>query len=186
MNLTFPSGTRSIRHKAITLRNADSLNEWTDKMRRQIKLANQQDMARYFVEVTRKHPELLRLISLDGSWNQEELSRRLEARRVQHERACEETGEVVPFDENEYRERIIREMQTELSNTMKDTPVIAKMLHFTTPRYPEDLDSLKIGIECIKAVAVADDLEGLTEDDWLDVSASEVADWITNFCAKVA
>lgn len=186
MNLTFPSGTRSIRHKAITLRNADSLNEWTDKMRRQIKLANQADMARYFVEVTRKHPELLRLISLDGSWNQDELSRRLEARRVQHERACEETGEVVLFDDNEYRERIIREMQTELSNTMKDTPVIAKMLHFTTPRYPEDLDSLKIGIECIKAVAIEEDLAGITEEEWLDVAASEVADWITNFCAKVA
>lgn len=186
MNLTFASGIRFVAHKAITLRNANDLSEWAERIRRQIKVANQGDMARYFVEVTRKHPELLRLISMDGTWNSKEIEFRMSERRTQHARACEETGEQVPFNEDEYRETIIREMQTELSNTMKDTPIIAKMLHFSTPRYPEDIDSLKIGLECIKAIAVPEHIEGLTEDDWLDVSASEVADWVTNFCSKMA
>lgn len=186
MTITFASGARNIEHKPITLRNADSLREWADKMKRHIKAANQAEMTRYFVDVTRKHPELLRLVSLDGSWNLAEVQRRLDERRKQHERACEETGEVVPFNDDEYRERILGEMQAELSDTMKETPVIAKMLHFTTPRYPEDLEALRLGIECIQAVAIIDHIEGITDDEWLDVSAAEVADWVTNFCAKVA
>jgi hypothetical protein len=186
MKITFASGARNIEHKPITLRNADSLREWADKMKRHIKAANQAEMTRYFVDVTRKHPELLRLVSLDGTWNLAEVQRRLDERRKQHERACEETGEVVPFNDDEYRERILAEMQAELSDTMKETPIIAKMLHFTTPRYPEDLEALRLGIECIQAVAISDHIEGITDDEWLDVSAAEVADWVTNFCAKVA
>lgn len=186
MNLTFASGVRFVQHKPITLRNAATLKEYAERCIAKAKAGNEAEMGRTFLQITKQYPELLRLIDMQGQWNVESISYRLEQRRVQHQRACEETGEVVPFNEEEYRERITKEMQAELQAIIKETPLLAKLVQFTSPAFGEDMDSLLLGIETIKAVATEQSLEGLTDDDWLDVSASEVAAWINNFCSKVA
>jgi hypothetical protein len=186
MTITFASGARNIEHKPITLRNADSLREWAQRCMTYARTVNESEMSRAFVDITRQHPELLRLIDITGAWNAKTMQQRLDERRKQHERACEETGEVVPFNEDEYRDRITGELQTELQNMIKETPIIARLLQFTSPTFPADLEALKLGIECIKAVAISDHLQGIDDDEWLDVSAVEVAAWVGNFCAKVA
>ncbi len=185
MRITFGSNVRTINHKPITLRNATVLQEWASKCIAHAKAANENEVGKTFVAITKDYPELLRLIDTNGTWNVQTLNQRVEARRKQHEQACKETGEDTPFDETEYRQRIVKEMQNELQAIIRDTPMIAKLLHFTTPKFPEDLESLTLGIQCIKSVANENDLTGISEDDWLDVSAAEVAEWINNFCSKV-
>ena len=186
MRLNFGTVSRTVRHKPITLRNAEELRQWADKMNARAKQANEASMGQMFVELTRDYPQLLNIIDVSGAWNTKAIESRLESRKKQHDRACEETGENTPFDETEYRQRIIEEMQKELQGIIRETPMIAKILYFTTGAYPTDLASLELGIECVKAVAVAEDLQGIADDAWLDVSAEEVAEWVTKFCAKVA
>lgn len=186
MKLTFASGARHIQHKPITLRNVATLKEYAEKCIARAKAGNESEMGRTFLEITKQYPELLQLIDMQGQWNVDSVNNRLAERRKQHERACEETGENVPFNEDEYRERITSEMQAELQSIIKETPLLAKLVQFTSPSFGEDMDSLLLGIETIKAVATPESLDGLTDDDWLDVSASEVAAWVNNFCSKVA
>lgn len=179
--LTFPSGRRTVHALPLTLRNADTLSKWVETIKAHIKRTNKAGQVQLFVDLMAKHPELQTLMDMDGGWNRAEVERRLGEWRKQHERATEETGEVTEFNEAEYRERVEKEMQRDLQNTINDTPVIAKMLHFAAPRFPEDLESLKLGIDCIKACAVPTDLDGLADDDWFEVSAAEVAEWVTQF-----
>lgn len=185
MRISFGSVSREINCKPITLRNAESLKEWAEKCVAYAKQANEKEIGETFVQITKDYPELLRIIDVSGSFNAQALQQRLEDRRKQHARACEETGENVEFNEEEYRERILKEMQTELQAMIRDTPMIAKLLHFTTPKFPVDIQALQLGIECIKNVANPSDLQDVTEEEWLDVAATEVAAWIDNFCGKV-
>jgi hypothetical protein len=186
MKITFSTGQKNIRHKPVTLRNAAQLQAWADKISNHIKRHTEQDMAKTFVELTKEYPELLKLIDVTGSWNTKSIQGRLDARRKQHEVACQETGEQVPFSEEEYRSLIIEEMQKELQAFIRDTPMVAKMLHYTTAAFPSDLQSLQLGIDCIKSVAEDQDISNITEEDWLDVPAEEVAAWVTNFCSKLS
>ena len=186
MKITFPSGAREVPHKDVTLRNAEILNGWADKIKTKIRQGNQAEMTRYFVKLTKDHPELAELLDMDGSWNPQEFERRMQGYRDFHNRAIEETGEEVEFDEERYAAKVREDMKQAMQRLLKDTPVIAKMMHFVVPAYPADIHSLPMGIECIKACAKAEALDGITDDDWQDVSAAEVADWVTNFCNAIA
>jgi hypothetical protein len=83
------------------------------------------------------------------------------------------------------------EIQENLKVYLKDNLNIGKSLYFDAERFPESLDALKIGIEILKETI---DRSSLSEDEiqkidseissdfWQNVSASEVADYVTKFC----
>jgi len=175
------------------MRNAKVLQEWVDKCRALAKARVQDHQATVFVDLTTRYPQLLDIITIDGGYNQGTIQKRVESMRKAYERARAETGEdASEFDVEIATKQAIGDLERDLGSMIRDYPLMSKMLHFNMPPYPEDMDGLVLGIECIKACADIermDDVDRATftnDDEWMDVSASEVAAWIQNFCDNIS
>lgn len=195
MELIINGKAVSITHRPITLRNAESLSGWAKRMREHVMARNKGDQQRLFVDLFNKHPELLDVMTMQGDLNPQAVIDYIERDRKGIEQAnknLEEGQEPLVFNEEQSRRDAVAWVQKTIGDMMKDTPSIARILQYMMPQYGTDLESLKLGIECVRATYEAkhldpDTVKALSEDEaWQDVDAVEVAEYVNNFLAAMS
>lgn len=195
MELIINGKAVSITHRPITLRNAESLSGWAKRMREHVMARNKGDQRRLFVDLFNKHPELLDVMTMQGELNPQAVIDYIERDRKGIEQAnanLEEGQEPLVFNEEQSRRDAVAWVQKTIGDMMKDTPSIARILQYMMPQYGTDLESLKLGIECVRATCDTKNMDeetvkALSEDEaWQDVDAVEVAEYVSNFLAAVS
>ena len=195
MKLSIHGVDVTLTHKPITLRNADALTEWAKRCKAHVQDTNKGAQESFFVELMNKYPDLLDVLTVTGDVNPQAIERYITKQRESveyHNANLAEGEEAIGFDAEQVNKDALAYVQKTIQDMMKDSPAIARILQFTMPQYSDDLESLKLGIECV--IATYDDSKFTTEqneaikdkdsDHWLDASASEVATYVNNFLAK--
>ena len=192
----FINGTKVVlSHKPITLRNAEALTEWARKCKDHVMVTNKGAQESFFVDLMNRHPDLLDVLTVTGDVNPKALETYIERERKSvefHNANLGEGEEAITFDAEKAQRDAVDYVQKTIQDMMKDSPSIAKILQFTMPQFSDDLESLKLGIECIVATydeSKFDDdqnaaIKDVHSDHWLDASAAEVATYVNNFLQK--
>jgi hypothetical protein len=192
------NGTKVVlSHKPITLRNAEALTEWARKCKDHVAATNKASQETFFVDLMNRHPDLLDVLTVTGDVNPKALETYIERERTSveyHNLNLSEGESPIVFDAEKAQRDAVAYVQKTIQGMMKDSPSIAKILQFTMPQFGDDLESLKLGIDCI--IATYDDskfdadqnaaIKDKDSDHWLDASAVEVATYVNNFLQKCA
>jgi len=182
-------------HKPVTLRNADTLTAFARKCKDHVLATNKNAQESFFVDLMNRHPDLLEVLTVTGDVNPQAIDKYIaktkESLEYYNANRAEGEDEKV-FDAEQAQRDAVAYVQKTIQDMMKDSPSIAKILQFTMPQFGDDLESLKLGIECIVATYDgtkfdADQNAAIVDKDsdhWLDASASEVAAYVNTFLSK--
>jgi len=179
-------------HKPVTLRNAETLTAWATKLRNHVMANAKQAQQRFMRDITTKYPDILDVLTVEGEVSPSAIAKFVERDRASveyHNNNLQEGEEPIEWNEAKSMQDAVAHVNKTIGDMMKDTPAIAKILQFTMPAFGEDLESLKLGIDCI--IATYDDskfdadqnaaIKDKDSDHWLDASAAEVATYVNNF-----
>lgn len=159
-------------------------------------------MLRNIARLRHEYDDIAELIDEVGMINQRTVSQRIvhlmEAHKEEHEyqnelrrERKEAEHEYEPMSNEAAKAIAEQELQQSLTAVLQDSPEIGRMLYFDVDKFPHTMESLRLGIDCICATC---DRSKLSEDDiakidsandsefWQDVTASEVAGYVDNFC----
>lgn len=193
-----------VHHIPITLRNESLAREWYDRLTKFAHETNVGLMTDSILNVMRINPDVMEYINEVGSLNTETVMRRSRAlidghkttyewEKAEAEKDDREFTKVFePMSEDVAIKLAAKELQEAWTNFLRDNPAVGKALYFNLQGFPATLDSLKLGIECIRATVdrkrTSSDVVALIDspndsDFWMDASATEVAGYVDGFRA---
>lgn len=187
---------RGKKHKlelpTITLRTHKLMLDWSAKLDAQAKADSRGVQLGAIRKMLDSFPEALDYIDVVGNVNSEKLNARITFITEDEERkareAAETGGQYDVMPPEAIRDEAYKWVMDKWQQWVKDNPDAALMLMFQATEYPTDIDSLLLGIDCIKSTAVTTDgelvqlIQGDIETDfWQDIDASEVAAYCTAF-----
>ena len=176
----------------ITLRTHKLMLDWSAKLDAQAKADSRGVQLGAIRKMLDSFPEALDYIDVVGNVNSEKLNARItfitEDEQRKAREAHEAGAEYEPLQPEAIREEAYKWVMDKWQQWVKDNPDAALMLMFQATEYPTDIDSLLVGIDCIKGTAITTDgelaqlIQGDIETDfWQDIDASEVAAYCTSF-----
>ena len=191
-----------IQHLPITLRNELMCKAAYTRAKEYAHAYNLESVLRNLARLRKRHPELSELVDELGMLNAQTLQ--IYAQRLkdnhhalwmrQKKEANDDgldVGAYEAMDDDAAMSLARQELDSNLRTFLKDNTSIGKQMYFDMDAFPATIDALKIGIQIIKDTC---DTTKLTEQEvaavqsethseyWLNVSASEVAAYVTNFC----
>jgi hypothetical protein len=190
--LTYRGKKHKVELPTITLRTHKLMLDWSAKLDAQAKADSRGVQLGAIRKMLDSFPEALDYIDVVGNVNSEKLNARItfiteDEQRKAHE-AHEAGAEYEPLQPEAIREEAYKWVMDKWQQWVKDNPDAALMLMFQATEYPTDIDSLLLGIDCIKATAITTDgelaqlIQGDIETDfWQDIDATEVAAYCTAF-----
>ena len=193
-----------ITHLPVTLRNERICKEWYVRVKEHIQKRSVEHMLRNIARLRNEFEDLAELIDEVGMVNQRTVMQRAlhvrEAHEAEHDyqnelRRERKEAEIAyePLSAEAAKGIAEKELQDSLTVLLQDNPEIGRELYFNVESFPETMESLILGIQCVRATC---DRAKLSEDDiakidsgndsdfWQDVSASEVAAYINKFCRE--
>lgn len=190
--LTYRGKKHRVELPTITLRTHKLMLDWSAKLDAQAKADSRGVQLGAIRKMLDSFPEALDYIDVVGNVNSEKLNARItfitEDEQRKAREAHEAGAEYEPLQPEAIREEAYKWVMDKWQQWVKDNPDAALMLMFQATEYPTDIDSLLLGIDCIKATAITTDgeflqlIQGDIETDfWQDIDATEVAAYCTAF-----
>lgn len=189
--ITYAGRKHRIDIPAVTLRTHKQMLEWSAKLDEHVRKGSQEVQLGAVRKMLDTFPEALEYIDAVGNVSSDKLQARINTIRADEQRKADEATaagvEYTMLSEDDIRAEAYRWVTDKWQQWIKDNPAAALMLMFQGTEFPTDIGSLLVGIECIKATAIADvETRALIDGDidsdfWQDVDATEVADYCTRF-----
>ena len=193
-----------ITHLPVTLRNERVCKEWYVRVKEHIQKRSVEHTLRNIARLRNEYEDLAELIDEVGMINQRTVLIRSqhvkEAHEAEHEfqnqiRRDNKESEIEyePITDEAAKAIAEKELQESLTYLLQDNPEIGRELYFNVETFPKTMESLVLGISCIRATC---DRNKLSEEQialidsnnesefWQDVSASEVAAYVDKFCGE--
>lgn len=193
-----------ITHLPVTLRNERVCKEWYVRVKEHIQKRSVEHTLRNIARLRNEYDDLAELIDEVGMINQRTVLIRSqhvkEAHEAEHEFQNqlrrdnkEQEIEYEPISDEAAKAIAEKELQESLTHLLQDNPEIGRELYFNVESFPKTMESLVLGIHCIRATC---DRSKLSEQQialidsnnesefWQDVSASEVAAYVDKFCSE--
>lgn len=190
-----------IDHLPVTLRNQQICKDWYQRISNHIQQRSVEYMLRTIARLRHGSEELAELIDEVGMVNNVTLQARIvaliEAHKAQHEYENEQRKaakqaelEYEPITAEAAKAIAEQELKDSLVVLLKDSPEIGRQMYFNLDAFPHTMESMLMGIDCIRATV---DYSKLSEDEsdaiksandsefWQDVTASEVAQYVDRF-----
>ena len=191
-----------ITHLPVTLRNERVCKDWYVRVKEHVQKRSVEHTLRNIARLRNEYEDLAELIDEVGMINQRTVLVRSmhvkEAHEAEHnwqnelrrERKDPE-HEYEPLTPEAAKGIAEKELQDSLTLLLQDNPEIGRELYFNVEAFPKTMESLILGIHCIRATC---DRSKLSEEQvalidssnesefWQDVSASEVAAYVDKFC----
>ena len=191
-----------ITHLPVTLRNERICKEWYVRIKEHIQKRSVEHTLRNIARLRNEYEDLAELIDEVGMINQRTVMQRAlhvrEAHEAEHDyqnelRRERKEAEIAyePLSAEAAKGIAEKELQDSLTVLLQDNPEIGRELYFNVESFPKTMESLILGIECVRATC---DRGKLTDEQitlldssndsefWQDVSASEVAAYVDKFC----
>ena len=191
-----------ITHLPVTLRNERICKEWYVRIREHIQKRGVEHTLRNIARLRNEYEDLADLIDEVGMINQRTVLIRSQYVKEAHESNHDFENEVrrenkqaeiqyEPISDEAAKAIAEKELQESLTYLLQDNPEIGRELYFNVESFPKTMESLVLGIQCIRATC---DRSKLNEEQialidsnnesefWQDVSASEVAAYVDKFC----
>jgi hypothetical protein len=192
--MTHKGKRHAVHIPAVTLRNHKAMIDWSAKIDARAKEQTQGVQLGAVRKLLETFPDALEYIDALGNVNADTIRNRIEYIRADEERKANEGAERGATYDIKTDEEVQREAMQYVTGKwtawIKDNPDAAAILMFQATEYPTDIDSLLLGIDCIKAVVCRTKTNAETlalidgdidTDFWQDVDAAEVADFCTGF-----
>jgi hypothetical protein len=193
-----------ITHLPVTLRNERVCKEWYVRVKEHIQKRSVEHTLRNIARLRNEYEDLAELIDEVGMINQRTVLIRSmhvkEAHQAEHDwqnelrrERKESEHEYEPLTPEAAKGIAEKELQDSLTMLLQDNPEIGRELYFNVEAFPKTMESLVLGIHCIRATC---DRGKLSEEQiasidsnnesefWQDVSASEVAAYVDKFCSE--
>lgn len=193
-----------IDHLPVTLRNERLCKEWYVRVRDHIQKRSVEHTLKNIARLRNEYEDIAELIDEVGMINQRTVSLRIktlkEAHQAEHDYQNEQRREnkeqelnYEPLSDEAAKAIAEKELQESLTVLLQDNPEIGRRLYFNVDSFPVTMESLILGIQVIRATC---DRSKLSKEEielidssnksefWLDVSASEVAAYVDNFCSE--
>lgn len=191
-----------ITHLPVTLRNERICKEWYVRIREHIQKRGVEHTLRNIARLRNEYEDLAELIDEVGMINQRTVLIRSQYVKEAHESNHDFENEVrrenkqaeIQYEaiSDEAAKAIAeKELQESLTYLLQDNPEIGRELYFNVESFPKTMESLVLGIQCLRATCDRSKLseeqialiDSSNESDfWQDVSASEVAAYVDKFC----
>ena len=191
-----------ITHLPVTLRNERVCKEWYVRVKEHVQKRSVEHTLRNIARLRNEYEDLAELIDEVGMINQRTVLVRAmhvkEAHEAEHNwqnelrrERKEAEHEYEPLTPEAAKGIAEKELQDSLTLLLQDNPEIGRELYFNVEAFPKTMESLILGIHCIRATC---DRSKLSEEQvalidssnesefWQDVSASEVAAYVDKFC----
>lgn len=182
----------------ITLANEHKIRPFYDKVRAFMQEKNAVSMMRTVARLRVADPMLSELLDEFGRPSESWFTKQVEV-MLSNDVAFREhrQSEGLPTAEPLTRELAIETAKKDHARIMSEyfvaNPEVARQLYFDFGAYPVSLEGLKIGIDTIRGCGDLDALEAtyganaresvVTDSEfWQNVTAAEVAAWVTRFC----
>ncbi len=190
-----------IDHLPVTLRNQQICKDWYQRISNHIQQRSVEYMLRTIARLRHGSEELAELIDEVGMVNNVTLQARIvaliEAHKAQHDYENEQRKaakqaelEYEPMTAEAAKAIAEQELKDSLVVLLKDSPEIGRQMYFNLDAFPQTMESMLMGIDCIRATV---DYSKLSENEshaiksandsefWQDVTASEVAQYVNRF-----
>jgi hypothetical protein len=191
-----------ITHLPVTLRNERVCKDWYVRVKEHVQKRSVEHTLRNIARLRNEYEDLAELIDEVGMINQRTVLVRSmhvkEAHEAEHNwqnelrrERKEPEHEYEPLTPEAAKGIAEKELQDSLTLLLQDNPEIGRELYFNVEAFPKTMESLVLGIHCIRATC---DRSKLSEEQvalidssnesefWQDVSASEVAAYVDKFC----
>lgn len=191
-----------ITHLPVTLRNERVCKDWYVRVKEHVQKRSVEHTLRNIARLRNEYEDLAELIDEVGMINQRTVLVRAmhvkEAHEAEHNwqnelrrERKEPEHEYEPLTPEAAKGIAEKELQDSLTLLLQDNPEIGRELYFNVEAFPKTMESLILGIHCIRATC---DRSKLSEEQvalidsnnesefWQDVSASEVAAYVDKFC----
>lgn len=191
-----------ITHLPVTLRNERVCKDWYVRVKEHVQKRSVEHTLRNIARLRNEYEDLAELIDEVGMINQRTVLVRSmhvkEAHEAEHNwqnelrrERKEPEHEYEPLTPEAAKGIAEKELQDSLTLLLQDNPEIGRELYFNVEAFPKTMESLILGIHCIRATC---DRSKLSEEQvalidssnesefWQDVSASEVAAYVDKFC----
>lgn len=193
-----------ITHLPVTLRNERVCKDWYVRVKEHIQKRSVEHTLRNIARLRNEYEDLAELIDEVGMVNQRTVLIRAmrvkEAHEAEHNwqnelrrERKEAEHEYEPLTPEAAKGIAEKELQDSLTMLLQDNLEIGRELYFNVEAFPKTMESLILGIHCIRATC---DRSKLSEKQialidsnnesefWQDVSASEVAAYVDKFCSE--